>query len=384
MQTLFQNGRLLWPDGRIAPGELLLEGGAIAQVAESITRLPGVELVDARGLTIAPAFIDLHVHGGGGFSLATRDAEEIRSYARWAASRGVGSFLASICAGSLDEAIGFVQAAAAAAGPVAGGATVLGLHLEGPFVSPARAGALPPTWLMPPGNAAFRRILTAANGQLRVMTLAPELPGSEQVLQTALSEGIVVAVGHTDAGYEGALPAFRAGASHVTHAFNAMHPWHHRDPGPLGAALVSDGVTLEVIADGVHLHPATVAMLFRAFGPERVALVTDAVTPAGLKAGAFRIGSQEARLERGRMLLPDGTIAGSAATMDELVRNVVSWGCASTPAALRMASLVPARVLGLARRKGEISPKFAADLVLLDDDLHVAATWIAGQQTFQR
>ena len=384
MPMLIQGGNVLRPDGRMERGDILIDGGVIREVSAGISAGTGAELIDASGLTLAPGFIDLHVHGGGGFSLATPDPDEIRSYARWAVAYGVTSFLASICAPDLEVALDYMRAVSQAAGPVAGGANLLGIHLEGPFVSHERRGALPDSWLLPPDPRTLDGLLQAANGLLRLVTIAPELPGADRLVRTAAARGATVAVGHTDAGYATAVKAFQAGATHVTHAWNAMRPWHQRDPGPLGAALDCPQATIEVIADGVHLHPTTVRLLIRAFGADRIVLVSDAVAPAGLPAGTFRIGEQVARLEDGRMLLPDGTIAGSAATMDQLVRAVIEWGCAQPAQALRMASAVPARVLGVAQRKGAIQPGWEADIVALDGVLGVAMTWVAGNLVYQR
>jgi N-acetylglucosamine-6-phosphate deacetylase len=224
------------------------------------------------------------------------------------------------------------------------------------------------------------RLLDA--GDVRVMTIAPELDGSDAVIRRALERGVTVSLGHTDAAFDIASRAFQAGASHITHAFNAMRPLHHREPGLIGAAIAEDSVTVETIADGVHLHPATVRLLIEAVGPDRVCLITDGVTPAGLDAGVFRIGGEEASLQDGSIRLPDGTIAGSAATMDAVVRNVVEWSCADLAAALRMASVVPARVAGVAGRTGAIKPGYDADLVALTPDLMVASTWIAGREVY--
>ncbi|TMF13240.1 MAG: hypothetical protein E6I38_01810 [Chloroflexi bacterium] len=191
--------------------------------------------------------------------------------------------------------------------------------------------------------------------------LAPELPGAEELQQSALEDWITVAVGHTDATYEEARRAFGDGASHVTHAYNGMRPFHHRDPGPVLAAIDSPHVTLELIADGVHLHPATVRAIVRAAGSDRIALVSDAVPPAGSDGGVFRVGDQDARLTGDRVLLPDGTIAGGAATMGGIVRNVVE---------------------GLSDRKGRLAAGFDADLVALDNNLNVAMTWAGGRLVF--
>jgi len=376
-RTLLSGARVVTPDARTEPANVLIEDGRIAAVGPGLTA-DGGQTVELSGHVIAPGFIDVHVHGGGGHPLITTDAAEIEAYARWAVSHGVTSFLATVCAPTIDTALDCL-AACANAGEAADGAALLGVNLEGPFVSPERRGALPPSWPAAPDVDTFRRLLDTSGGRLRLMTVAPELPGAADVIGEALTAGVRVSVGHTDATYEVSRDAFAAGASHVTHAFNAMRPFHHREPGPLGAALEADGVTVEVIADGVHLHQATVRSLVRAFGAERVALVTDGVTPAGLSDGAFRIGDVEARLKDGEMRLPDGTIAGSIATMADVVRNVVRWGVADLATAVTMASATPARVFGLGERKGRLAPGYDADLVALTEDLSVAATWVAGR-----
>ena len=384
MAGAIANARILTPDEVIDPGTVLLdEVGLIGAVGRELQPPPGVEIVDARGLTLVPGYIDLHVHGGGGYSLATRDPDEIRSYARWVISRGVTSFLPTVFGATVEEGLEFVRAAAQATGPVDGGANILGVNLEGPFVSPERRGALPPGWVAPPDAGTFERLAEAAGGRLRLMTLAPELPGAMDVLREAVTQGVTVSVGHSNAGYETASMAFLAGASRVTHAFNAM-PFHHREPGIIGAALDSSLVTIEIIADEVHLHRMTVEMLVKAFAPSRIALVTDAVPPAGLDDGTFPVGDDEASLVGGRVLLPNGTIAGGASTMAEIVRNVVDWEVAVLPDAVRMASTVPADVLGLSQRKGQIAQGYDADLVALDGDLDVVMTWVRGRAVYVR
>jgi N-acetylglucosamine-6-phosphate deacetylase len=307
--------------------------------------------------------------------------DEIVAYARWVVSRGVTSFLATICAESVEAAIRCAEAAASVGGAIDGAAELLGVNFEGPFVSPERRGALPEGWLAEPDRTLFDRLL--ATGAVRVMTIAPELDGALDLVRAAVAAGVTVSVGHSDATYEAAKAAFEAGARHVTHAFNAMRPLHHREPGPLGAAIEAKGVTVEVIADGVHLHPATVGLLARALGPERTCLVTDAVTPAGLPSGVFRIGNEKAVLEGASIRMPDGTIAGSAATMDVVVRNIVSWGVTSAADALRIASAVPAVVAGVADRKGKIAPGYDADLIVLRQDLAVRETFMGGRSVYR-
>lgn len=381
--TLLRGANVALPGLTIERSDVLLSGGKIAGVAAEIPAPEGAEVVDLSGLTLAPGFIDVHVHGGGGHSLITTDPAEIAAYAKWAPSHGVTSFLATICAADPESGIACAKAVQSVRDSLPpGAANILGVNFEGPFVSPERSGALPKSWLAAPDRKLFDRLLNAAD--VRLMTIAPEVEGA---LDLITSGAVRASVGHTDATYDTSRRAFEAGASHVTHAFNAMRPLHHRDPGPIGAAIESDHVTVEVIADGVHLHPATVRLLMRALqrdehGRSRVCLITDAVTPAGLESGTFRIGSQEAKLSDGSIRLPDGTIAGSAATMDTVVRNVVEWGCATLISALQMASAVPARVAAVDARKGRIAEGSDADLVALTDDLRVAKTWVAGQLSF--
>lgn len=371
---LLRGAGVLLPEGRIERADVLVEGGRIAEVGAGLAAPESAQVVDLSGLTLAPGFIDVHVHGGGGHSLLAADSGEVSAHSEWVISRGVTSFLATVCALDAEHGIACAEAAAEAR---CDGAQLLGVNFEGPFVSPQRRGALPSTWLAQPNRALLDRLLASA--PVRVMTIAPELDGGLELVTAAAATGVRVSVGHTDATYEIARRAFEAGAAHVTHAFNAMRPLHHREPGPIAAAIEASGVTVEVIADGVHLHPATVRLLVRALGRERACLVTDAVTPAGLGAGVFRIGDEEAVMKDGSIRLPDGTIAGSAATMDAVVRNAVEWGVADAAGALEMASAVPAGAAGVGQRKGRIAAGYDADLVALSENFGVWGTWVGGR-----
>ncbi|MBI1885140.1 MAG: N-acetylglucosamine-6-phosphate deacetylase [Chloroflexi bacterium] len=371
--------RILTPDEEIPAGNVIIEDGRIVAVGADVPPPPGARVQAVANLTLAPGFIDTHVHGGGGFSLATDDPEEVRRYARWAVSKGVTSFLATVCAASHEEGLDFLRTAAGVVGPIGGGAELLGVHLEGPFVSPQRLGALPEGWARPPNVPDLRAYLEAAGSHLRVITLAPELPGAPGVIEAALARGVAVSMGHSDATYEEGGQAIAAGVRRATHVFNALRPFHQREPGIVGAVLESPDVTAEVIADGVHVHPAAIQLLLKAKGPERVALVTDGAPPAGLSQGSFSIGGKQARLGEGRVVLEDGTLAGSAATMDDCVRNVVRRGVATMADAVRMASAVPAASLGCGERKGRIAPGYDADIVALDEGLEVTMTWVRGE-----
>jgi N-acetylglucosamine-6-phosphate deacetylase len=376
---------ILAPDSAITPGTLLLgDDGRIVDVGSSLSLPVGAHVIELPDATLVPGFIDLHVHGGGGFSLATRDADEIRSYSRWVVAHGVTSFLPTICAANVTEGLDFVRTAAQVTGPVEGGANVLGVNLEGPFVNPERRGALPQDWPIKPTADLVDRLLEAAARRLGLMTLAPEVEGVEEVVRRLVEQGVVASVGHSDANYKSAANAFREGARHVTHLFNAMRPFHQRDPGILGAAFDSRDVTVEVIADGIHVHPTTVAMITHLFGPDRIALISDAVPPAASDSRTFRLGDDEATRWGDRVLLTDGTIAGGAETMDHIVRNVVWWQATDLAGAARMASPVPARVVGLSERKGRLAPGYDGDLVALDGDLEVNMTWVQGCVVYAR
>ncbi|MCH8814661.1 MAG: N-acetylglucosamine-6-phosphate deacetylase [Chloroflexi bacterium] len=379
--TVLRADRVITPDRELSPGWVVVEDGGISDLGEGDGPDAG-ESIDLKGLTLVPGFVDLHVHGGGGFSFDTGRADDVRGFRRWVPSTGVTSFLGTVIGLSIEDGRLSVEALASAE-ESEGGAELIGINLEGPFLSLERPGAIPPSWITPPDVGVFEALHDASDGSLRLMTVAPEVQGANEVIVAAQARGVTISVGHSAASYDVALRTFGGGARHVTHAFNGMSPFHHRDPGIVGAALDSAGVTIEVIADGVHLHPATVSMLVQAFGTERVALITDAVPMAGRREGSLRLGDQVATLKDGRVTLPDGTIAGSASTMDSVVRNVVRWGVCDLAGVVRMASTVPAAAVAAGNRKGRIEQGYDADLVALDSDLRVVATWVGGELAFE-
>jgi N-acetylglucosamine-6-phosphate deacetylase len=379
MAVALLNARVFTPDEEIPAGTVVLEEGRIIALGEGLPPPADARIVDLAGLILAPGFIDIHVHGGGGFSLSTGDPEQIRSYARWVTTSGVTAFLPTVVPASPEATERSLATAASVGERVEGGAQPLGLNLEGPFINSKRRGALPRKHVRPPDVGEFMAYVQAAAGRLRVITLAPELPGAHQVMTVAQEQGVRVSMGHTDATYEEALEAIANGASQVTHCFNGMRPFHHRDPGCLGAIIASPQVAVELIADGVHVHPGAMALLLRAKGPQGTILVTDGVAPAGLGDGTYSLGGQPAQVREGKATLADGTLAGSVATMDQAVRKLVHGGLASLPEALRMASLNPAAALGLAGRKGRIAVGFDADLVALSEGLEVVLTIVGGE-----
>jgi N-acetylglucosamine-6-phosphate deacetylase len=376
------HARLITPEAEVDDAAVVVAGRRIVQ-ADRRPPPEGIEARHLRGLIVAPGFIDLHVHGGGGFSLVDGDAAQIRDFARWAATRGITGFLPTLVPDTRRRLRDAIESTAAAFDG-AFGARLLGINLEGPFLNALRSGALMTNALRPADVNEFREYHLAARGLLRLMTIAPELPGAAPAINAALEAGVVVALGHSDATYEQATRAFSRGVRHVTHCFNAMRPFHHRDPGCLGAALTASGVTCELIADGAHVHPAAMEMLLRLKAVDKTVLVSDGIPPAGLGDGGFDFQGQRLEVKDGVARRADGTLAGSASPLDAMVRNVAAWLPVSAAKAIRMATLNAALVLGLADRKGRIAPGYDADLVVLSPGLEIEMTFVGGELVYER
>jgi N-acetylglucosamine-6-phosphate deacetylase len=371
---LLAGGRVVTPDAILDPGWIRLAGDVIDAVGSGPA--PGQPAVDLRGQWVLPGFIDIHVHGGGGASFTEGTGDQARQAATFHRGRGSTTMLASLVTAPLAE----LEARAGMLAGLADEGVIAGLHLEGPFLSPARRGAQDPRHMIAPDAAVFERLHAAARGHLRVITLAPELPGALAVIKAATQAGVRVAVGHTDATAEVTMAAIDAGATHATHLFNGMRPLHHRDPGAVGALLDRHEVTCEVIADGVHLDEITVRLTARAAGPGRLVLVSDGMAAAGMPDGSYQLGSQLVTVAGGvaRLIEDPAAIAGSTATLADVVRHAIAAGL-PVPAVAAAASTTPARVLGLADRTGALSPGLAADLVVCDDDFRPRAVMRHGE-----
>jgi N-acetylglucosamine-6-phosphate deacetylase len=365
----------------VVRGWIRIEGGRISDLAEGRAAGSGAHAHELDGRWVVPGFIDLHVHGGGGHSMLSADPAEIVAAAEFHRAHGTTRTLASIVSAPLDQTLEALRAVrdVVRAGPFPS-AHVVGSHLEGPVLNPLRAGAHDRAHLLAPDRHVLDRLIEAADGTLRLITVAPELPGGTDLVRQAVAAGVVVALGHSDADHAQAQAAFDAGASHVTHLFNAMRPWHHREPGLAGAALTRPGVVSEIINDGIHLHDATAAVAFAAAGSGAISLVTDAIAPAGAADGEYRLGSAVVRVVDGAVRLADGqTLAGSVLTMDRAFRRAVQRLGVSHVDASIAASTTPARVLGLHESVGSLEPGRDADLVVLSDSLEVDGVMVGGE-----
>lgn len=383
MRVVLRGARVVDADGERADESLTLSDSKIESVGTTLPDGTAANL-DLTGLTITPGFIDVHTHGGGGYDLHTTDPEEIGRYARWAPSGGTTAFLIGVV--GVPDGMPETQLSTAASATSAGGsgAEPLGIHLEGPYINVLRRGAHDPSWLRTPNPEETRRVLELSQGNLRLVTLAPELPGAHEMIATLLEHGVVVSIGHTDADYDQAREAVALGVTHATHCFNAMRPLLHRDPGALGAIVESDSVRGELIADGVHVHPAAMRALVRALTPERTVVVTDALSAAGRTEGEFTFAGQPARIEGGVARLADGSITGSVLTMDQALRNLVAMTGVGLPDAVRMLALNPARSIGADGRKGAVQAGFDADLLIFDSTLALLAAICRGRPAWVR
>lgn len=335
--------------------------------------LAAAEVVDAGGALVSPGLIDIHGHGAGGASYDD-GIEAIRTGRAVHLAHGTTRAVLSLVTASIDDLAARVAVVADLAER---DATILGSHLEGPFLDPAHKGAHTESLLRCSDPASIERLIEAGRGSIRQVTLAPELPGGLAAVERFAAAGVAVAVGHTAATHDQAAAAFAAGATLLTHAFNAMPGIHHRAPGPILAAMRDERVTLELIADGIHVHPDVIALAF-AGAPGRIALITDAMAAAGAPEGHYELGGLSVTVRGSTARLDsNGAIAGSTLTQDAAVRLAVECGI-SLPDALAAASAVPARALGLGHRYGSLRRGAAADAVLWDDDLRVRAVWVDG------
>ena len=368
----YENG-WIFADGRFVRGGFSVENGRFAHVLEDV---PG-PAEDLDGALVIPGLVDIHVHGCAGADFSDGDYAGLVHMARYLARRGVTSFAPASMTlpyDALDTA--FRTAARLHREGLADGARLMGIQMEGPFLSREKRGSQNPAYLRLPEWDSFLRLYDAAEGLLRIVDVAPELPGAAEFTRRA-SEKCRVSVAHTAAGYDQAAAVFDAGATHLTHLFNAMSGIHHRHPGPIGAASERENVTAELICDGIHVHPSAVRMAFRLF-PGRICLISDALRCCGMADGAYSLGGQDILLSGGVARLTGGAIAGSAADLYQCMRRAVSFGIPREQA-VWAATALPARVIGRESETGAIADGRAADFVICGGELEPEAVYLGGK-----
>ncbi|AGZ46460.1 N-acetylglucosamine-6-phosphate deacetylase [Actinoplanes friuliensis] len=358
------SGRVVRP-GAVVPGYVEVDGPTILSVSEH--GHTGDDI-------IVPGFVDLHCHGGGGHTFTQGDPVDARAAAEFHQAHGTTTMLASLVSSPYE----LMRDATAAYAPLVAAGVIAGVHFEGPYLSHARCGAQNPSFLRDPSLEELSALVELGAGAVRMVTIAPELPGALAAVEFLARRGVVAALGHTDATYEETLAGVAAGASVGTHLFNGMRPAHHREPGPIVALLDSPSIVCELVADGIHLHDGMLRFAAHAAGPDRAALITDAMDAAGMPDGEYELGGQAVAVaDRVARLVRDGSIAGSTLTMDAAFRQAVGAGL-DLATASAMASTTPARALGLSDQVGALEAGLRADLVVLNPDLTVKRVMRSG------
>ncbi|QJD86897.1 N-acetylglucosamine-6-phosphate deacetylase [Cohnella herbarum] len=386
MATLWYNARIAAPRGILADGYLLVDGtGVIREIGQSangkVASSEATETRDLNGKLVLPGLIDVHVHGGGGFDTMRGAYDDLDGMSRFHAENGTTSFLATLTTADPDvlESVLAVTAKATKAG--VSGAELLGAHLEGPFLNAIRAGAQSKAHIANPDPSLTERFLKASDGSMRLVTLAPELPGGLAAASRFAAAGVTVSAGHTDATFEEMEAAVRHGVTHMTHHFNGMRPLHHREPGAVGAGLLLPSLTIELIADGIHTHPEVVRMAFMTKPISRICMITDAVMCAGLPDGEYG----DSVMENGRIYSKDRTtLAGSSLTMIAALRNTIAFTGLPIWRVLPAFTAVPARQIGAQARKGTLEAGKDADFIVVDDQCELWMTIVRGQVVVNR
>jgi N-acetylglucosamine-6-phosphate deacetylase len=381
--TLIHSGRALTPTSEVTDAGILMRDGVIEAIGprSGMTLPTGAEEIRATDKTVIPGFLDVHIHGAGGHDVMEGNATALRAITRKVSEYGTTSLVATTVTASADETLravegiaGFITRQHETDEPRA---EILGIHFEGPFISKQRRGVHPAEWIQLPSAETLGRFLKAAAGNARILTIAPEVLGAAPCIDAAREAGLVVSMGHTDATYEQARAAMARGVRSATHVYNAMRPFTHRDPGVIGAVLTSPDINAELIADGVHVEEAAMKLLLMAKGAAHVTLVSDGLSATGMPDGKYMLGGFEVTVSGGVCRNAEGTLAGSTLTLDRALRNIVALGT-SLPDAVRMLTLNPATLLGIEFKKGSLRVGADADILLLDEGLHVTNVWARG------
>ncbi|MFY9940319.1 MAG: N-acetylglucosamine-6-phosphate deacetylase [Silvibacterium sp.] len=380
MRTVITADRLISPERSIANPVVVVEDGVITRMdSRASAELPTGEHLNFPGCTLVPAYFDVHIHGSAGHDVMEGTPEAFSTVGKFLAGHGVGAYLATTVTMPMDATLKSLAAMAGLIGRDIDGARPLGIHIEGPFLSPHKKGAHPARLLLTPSVELFDRMWQAAEGKIRLMTIAPELPNAEEVIAHATALGVRVSMGHSDADTAVARAGIRAGAVTATHTFNAMRQFDHRDPGLLGVVLTNDDLFAELICDGLHVHPIAVRIYWKSKGPERAMLITDAMTAAGMPDGNYKLGELDVRVVDGKCILDENTLAGSTLTLDRAVRNFAEFTGATIDDLSKLASRNPARMTGFEAEAGSLAIGRIADITVLSAKNEVVETILRGR-----
>jgi N-acetylglucosamine-6-phosphate deacetylase len=360
---------------------ILIENGIITQIGQ-IDPPTGCNTLDAQGRIAAPGFIDVHIQGAGGADVLDATTDALKAISQTCARFGTTSFLATTVF-KPEQKNQHLTVSAEHVCQNLGGANLLGIHLEGPFISMQKKGMIQPDCICPPSIQVLDEILDITNGQLKMMTIAPELPDSTQIIKRLIDSSVIASFGHSSATYEQTIEGFNAGISHVTHFFNAMLSLHHREPGPLAAIFQTKHITAQLIPDGVHIHPAILKLAFEILGPNRIIPITDGMHALGLGDGQFIYNGIEYESKNGAARYKDGTLIGTALGQSELLERLTSFTGCPFETAIKTVTQKTAELLGIEDKKGTIAPGKDADLILLDCNYSIHTTIVAGEIVFR-
>ncbi|MBI2618743.1 MAG: N-acetylglucosamine-6-phosphate deacetylase [Ignavibacteriales bacterium] len=385
MKIAIKNADIVTPFRVIEHGVIVTSGRKIFAVgAKDEVDIPsGAKAYDCEGMTLTPGFVDLLVHGGAGYGFADMSLEAVENISQFFFEHGTTGLLAALYSKPQDDMIKDVKRITDFIGSPKG-SNVWGIHLEGPFINKELHGAMKAEYLWDADPKGWKKVFAASQGSVKLMTIAPELPGVEEVMRMAATDGVVLSIGHSAANYQEVLNAIDNGAAHVTHMFNAMRPFHHRNPGVVLGALLHNELKIELIADGIHVHPAVMKLLYKVKGEGGILLITDAIRACGMPDGEYTFMDQKIFVKEKRAYLTDGTLAGSTLTMEEAVKNMIQKVEVPITKAVRMASLNGAKVLGRQHHKGILAVGKDADLVVLNKDFEVEMTMFEGTVKYSR
>lgn len=378
---VIKNGRIITEEGIIEGKNLVIEGRKISGIVDELPEAQ--EIIDAKGNFVSPGFVEIHIHGAGGCDTMDGTCEAINNVSKAISKHGTTSFVPTTVTLDSHSTSMAVNAARKCMEDGTDGAQVLGIHLEGPFINEKNKGAHDIKYIRKPDINLLMEMVDNDLAGIKIMTLAPELDGADELIKFLVGHGVVVSAGHSDGTYGNIMEGIGRGISHSTHLYNAMRGFNHREPGVVGA-IFDSRITTEFIADGIHLHFAAIRTALTVKGYENCALITDAMQACCMEPGVYMLGGQQVYVKEGAARLENGTLAGSVLTMDRAVRNVLKNTSLNLPEAVAMASSVPARIIKVDDRKGKIMQGYDADVIIFDPDINILATIAGGKKIYGR